>query len=308
MKKAKRSANTIYGAETSNGEAPAPMEIFIKRDFLPQKELRSLTKYIFSHEDEFTPSTVIPDGVPEGASDPTYRKSRVLYELGDYAALVEERLLAILPDVLSAFNREAFPLSHIDKQVTASNDGDFFKVHRDNAPVEPLDIPLRELTYVHYFHSEPKAFSGGQLRIYEVHDGDIQDTENRRSKTIVPRQNTLVFFPSTYDHEVLPVKCPTRKFVNSRFTVNGWFIRDASETPEETPEETSPDMGWLVDAARRLSVARPQPFMKIYLTLEEASEFSGLSYEYLQRLIEEERVTAIDDFGWKIRRADLEQL
>ena len=53
---------------------------------------------------------------------------------------------------------------------------------------------------------------------------------------------------------------------------------------------------------------RPHPIQKVYLTLEEASEFSGLSFEYLERLVAEQKVNAVDDGGWKIRRIDLESL
>jgi len=280
--------------------------VFVKKDLLTKRELRSLTKYVVTHEAEFTPSIVIPDGVPEGASDPSYRKSRVLYELGEFGTLIKDRLIDLLPDVISAFNREAFPLSKIDTQITASNDGDFFKVHQDNSSMEPLDIYLRELSYVYYFHSEPKGFSGGQLRIYDSENGEVEHADKRRARTITPRQNTLVLFPSSYDHEVLPVKCPTAKFRNSRFTVNGWLIREDTASSEAEP----PDMQWLIDAARALTVAQPRPHAmpKLYLTLAEASEFSGLSLKYLERLVQEQRVTAVDDGGWKIRRVDLESL
>lgn len=314
--KKKRQPSPKVAARKSGGTRNKSLEVFIKKDFLTKKELRGLTRYVLVHESEFTPSTVVPDGVPEGANDPSYRKSRVLYELGEYGTLIQDRLLALLPDVLRTFNREAFPLSHIDVQITASNDGDFFKVHQDNSFVEPLEVSLRELSFVHYFNFEPKAFSGGQLRFYESEDGEGQGSAERPTRTITPTQNTLVFFPSTYNHEVLPVKCPTRKFRNSRFTVNGWFIRDAAASNEANPpdyEETTvsvdgnPDMGWLVDAVRALGVPRP-PIPRLYLTLEEASAFSGLSFEYLERLIQEQKLTAIDDGGWKIRRRDLENL
>jgi predicted 2-oxoglutarate/Fe(II)-dependent dioxygenase YbiX len=282
--------------------------VFVKTDFLTKSELRRLTKYVLTHEADFTASTVIPDGVPDPASDPSYRKSRVLYELEEYGTLIKDRLIDLLPEVLSVFRREAFPLAKIDTQITASNDGDFFKVHQDNSSMEPLDIPLRELSYVYYFHSEPKAFKGGQLRIYDSENGAVQNSEKRRARTITPRQNTLVLFPSSYDHEVLPVSCPTAKFAHSRFTVNGWMIREAAESNEAAPPEP-PDMQWLIDAARALTVARPpHPIYKVYLTLEEASEFSGLSFEYLERLVLEQRVKAVDDGGWKIRRIDLETL
>ncbi|MDQ2920552.1 MAG: 2OG-Fe(II) oxygenase [Acidobacteriota bacterium] len=286
------------------------LPVFVKRDFLTKSELRGLTRYVLTHEPDFTDSSVIPDGVPEGANDPSYRKSRVLYELGEYQTLIQDRLTALLPDALKLFHLEPFPISHIDTQITASNDGDFFKVHQDNAPVEPLDISRREISYVHYFNSEPKAFSGGQLRFYDAEDGEVQSSEKKRARTITPSQNTLVLFPSSYNHEVLPVKCRTHKFAHSRFTANGWVIREETPSDEANasyPQE-SPDMGWLIDAAKALAVPRPYAIPKLYLTLEEASEYSGLSYEYLEQLVQKRKLTAIDDGDWKIRRADLENL
>jgi len=104
----------------------------------------------------------------------------------------------------------------------------------------------------------------------------------------------------------LPVRCPSRKFVNSRFTVNGWIIRE--ETPATEPPPSQEDMGWLVEAANALSAAYPRPLPKLYLTLAEASQFSGLSTEYLKRLVKEKLLTAVDDGGLKIRRADIESL
>src|SRR5262245_50224750 len=291
--------------------------VFVKRNFLTKSELRGLTRYVLTHERDFTDSSVIPDGVPEGANDPSYRKSLVLYELGEYAQLIQDRLVALLPDALRVFNRKPFPLSHIDTQITASNDGDFFKVHQDNSCVEPLDIPRREISFVHYFNSEPKAFSGGQLRFYDSEDGLIESSQERRLRTISPSQNTLVLFPSSYSHEVLPVRCPTLKFAHSRFTANGWFIREATSSDEaHAPDnkesvaqsEEPPNMDWLIDAVKALGLPRPYPIPRLYLTLEEASDFSGLSREYLVQLVQEQKLTVVDDGGWKIRRADLERL
>lgn len=283
-----------------------PNNVFVKHDFLPKRELHALRKYVLDHEGDFTPSTVISHEGPDSASDPSYRKSLVLYNLGEYTSVIEDRLLNLLPNVLTAFKREAFPISHLDIQVTASNHGDFFKVHQDNSSEEPIDINRREVSFVYYFHTEPKAFTGGQLKLYNSENGEVQESKKKTAQTITPRQNTLVLFPSSYDHEVLPVRCPSRKFVSSRFTVNGWVIRqEAAAAPAPSQQE---DFGWLVDAVKELNVAYPRPWPKLYLTLEEASQYSGLSSQYLQKLVDEERLTAVDDDGLKIRRADLESL
>jgi hypothetical protein len=315
-KKARKSSQPIRARKFAGGVNKS-LPVFVKRDFLTKSELRGLTRFVLKHEPDFSESSVIPEGVPEGANDPGYRKSRVLYELGEYGPLIQDRLLALLPDALKLFNREPFALSHIDTQITASNDGDFFKVHQDNSMVEPLDIPRREISFVHYFNSEPKAFRGGQLRFYDADAGEYQTSDKARMITITPSQNTVVLFPSSYNHEVLPVRCPTRKFAHSRFTANGWLIREADAADETNApsdestlangEETT-DMSWLIDAAKALGVPRPFPNAKLFLTLAEASEFSGLSFEYLEQLVNEHKLTAIDDDGWKIRRADLEKL
>jgi excisionase family DNA binding protein len=282
-----------------------PNNVFVKQDFLPKRELRGLTKYVLEHENEFTPSTVISHEGPDSSSDPSYRKSLVLYNLGEYTSMIHDRLLNLLPTALAAFKREAFPISHLDIQLTASNDGDFFKVHQDNSSEDPVDIHRREVSFVYYFHTEPKAFTGGQLKLYNSENGEVQQSKKKTAQTITPRQNTLVLFPSCYDHEVLPVRCPSRKFVSSRFTVNGWIIREEAAAPEPRRQE---DMSWLIDAVKELNVAYPRPGAKLYLTLEEAAQYSGLSRNYLQKLVAEERLTAVDDGGLKIRRADLESL
>jgi Rps23 Pro-64 3,4-dihydroxylase Tpa1-like proline 4-hydroxylase len=283
-----------------------PNNVFVKHGFLPKRDLNALTRYVLEHEGDFTPSTVISHEGPDSSSDPSYRKSMVLYNLGEYTSMIQDRLLNLLPRVLTTFERESFPISHFDIQLTASNDGDFFKVHQDNSSEDPVDIHRREVSFVYYFHTEPKAFTGGQLKLYNSQDGEVQQSKKKTAQTITPQQNTLVLFPSSYDHEVLPVRCPSRKFVSSRFTVNGWIIRE-EEAAAPAPRRQE-DMSWLIDAARELNVAYPRPWTKLYLTLEEASQFSGLSTKYLQKLVKEERLTAIDDGGLKIRRADLERL
>jgi excisionase family DNA binding protein len=46
----------------------------------------------------------------------------------------------------------------------------------------------------------------------------------------------------------------------------------------------------------------------LFLTLREAAALSGLTQAYLRRLIDEQKLPAIRDRGWRIRRRDLEQL
>jgi Rps23 Pro-64 3,4-dihydroxylase Tpa1-like proline 4-hydroxylase len=208
-----------------------PVKVVVKRNFLTGQELSGLMEYTLAHETDFTPGSIIPDEQTEGALVPDYRRARVLFEFGEYRTLIEERIRAVLPAVLKALQRDPFPLWYIDSQITASNDGDFYKAHRDNGAPEPVDIPLRQISFVYYFHSEPKAFSAGQLRFLDW-AGTPVENEEETSGTITPRQNTIVFFPSSYEHEVLPVICRSRRFADSRFTANGWLIRTPASSDE----------------------------------------------------------------------------
>jgi Rps23 Pro-64 3,4-dihydroxylase Tpa1-like proline 4-hydroxylase len=113
-----------------------------------------------------------------------------------------------------------FPISHSEVQITASNDGDFFREHCDDG--QEL-IASRRLTFVYFFHREPNQFEGGELRLHDsVHSG-AHAVSAGSYQTIVPRQNQIVFFPCATLHEITPVQCPSGAFADSRFTVNGWL-------------------------------------------------------------------------------------
>jgi 2OG-Fe(II) oxygenase superfamily len=194
----------------------------IFEEFLVPADLSTLTRYIVEHEADFRISEVISPGVKSGMIDHEHRRSRVLSEPGDVVKALVDRVKACLPRVLPKLGRSTFSVTGVEAQITASNDGDFFRWHSDNGQEE---IASREITFVYFFHREPKRFQGGELRIYdsERREGFYFPTENYRA--IVPRQNQIVFFRSSLAHEITPVECRSGEFGDSRFTVNGWFHR-----------------------------------------------------------------------------------
>jgi Rps23 Pro-64 3,4-dihydroxylase Tpa1-like proline 4-hydroxylase len=115
-----------------------------------------------------------------------------------------------------------FEVREIELQLTASNDGEWFKPHRDSGhgPVRS-----RELTFVYYCHREPRAFAGGELLMFGPYDDASDPRAQERCISLSPAQNSIVFFPSHYLHEVRPVSCPSRQFAASRLTYNGWLHR-----------------------------------------------------------------------------------
>jgi SM-20-related protein len=196
------------------------MPVAILDEFLVARELQQLLDYSLTRVSEFRNTEVIGrDG--GGVLDPATRRSRVLYDLGPFQALFAQRLSTVFPYVLMRLGQPAFPVSQIEFQLTATNDGEFFRVHSDN---DAAQVRGRQVTFVYFFHREPLAFHGGQLRIFDTaltEDGRAVATGPYR--LVYPQQNQVVFFLSWCRHEILPVACPSRDFADSRFTVNGWY-------------------------------------------------------------------------------------
>jgi Rps23 Pro-64 3,4-dihydroxylase Tpa1-like proline 4-hydroxylase len=197
-----------------------PANCVVLDELLAPAQLRELIDYTLAHESVFQISEVVSPGVTNGIVDFEHRRSRVLMELGKYGDTIEEKLHAALPNILPKLASRAFPVRQVEMQITASNHGDYFRWHSDNAHDETAS---RQVTFVYFFHREPKQFQGGELRLYDsqrVH-GTYVPMETYR--TIVPQQNQAVIFLSSLAHEITPVQCPSQQFVDSRFTVNGWL-------------------------------------------------------------------------------------
>jgi 2-oxoglutarate-Fe(II)-dependent oxygenase superfamily protein len=209
-----------HRAEAQSARSGAP--VLVLDEFLAPQELERLTKYVEAHESDFVLSEVVAPGATGTAVDFEHRKSRVLFELGEHEAVISGRILSYLPRILSAVGMEPFPIAQVEAQITASNDGDFFRPHEDNG--EP-PLQTRQLTFVYFFNREPRPFRGGELRIYDPRHAGNGGSRGSAYRAIVPKQNQMVCFPSHLLHEISPVECPSGAFRDSRFTLNGWFHR-----------------------------------------------------------------------------------
>jgi len=74
-----------------------------------------------------------------------------------------------------------------------------------------------------------------------------------------------------------------------------------SLVPTTTPVD--PEGFW-----RALSGPQVKVSEKLYLSLDEASSYSGLTKAFLKRAIQEGRLNALMDGGYKIKRSELERL
>jgi SM-20-related protein len=208
------------GVGILDSPAIARAQCVVLDEFLAPQELDELVSYTLQHEAQFQSSEVIsPNGEP-GMIAFDHRRSRVLLDLGKHEAIILDRIRGVLPKVLDQLGIEEFPVTHTEAQITASNDGDFFRAHCDDS--DEL-IASRRITFVYFFHREPRQFEGGELLLHDSQGRGERHPSSRSYQTVVPQQNQIVFFPCSLLHEITPVECPSRAFADSRFTLNGWL-------------------------------------------------------------------------------------
>lgn len=213
-------------SKTSVAAAERPQELsarcVVLDEFLAAQELQELTGFILNHEADFEASEVISPHSEGGVVNYEHRSSRVLMDIGKYQGLMLDRIRTALPQVLGKLRMEEFTIAGVEAQVTASNEGDFFHFHSDNGSER---VASRYLTFVYFFHREPRGFEGGELRIHDARLENGEYVSKGTYQTITPQQNQIVFFPCELLHEITPVKCASRLFGDSRFTLNGWLRR-----------------------------------------------------------------------------------
>jgi Rps23 Pro-64 3,4-dihydroxylase Tpa1-like proline 4-hydroxylase len=153
--------------------------------------------------------------------DTTIRRSQKLMDFGDLAGEIEARLQALMPAMLERLGSPPFVASKFELELVAHNDGAFFARHTDTFKKSEGVGTHRMISGVYYFHAQPKPFTGGTLRLHSLaatgEPGTFVDIE--------PDNNTLVFFPSWFPHEVMPVACTSGRFEDSRFAINCWVHR-----------------------------------------------------------------------------------
>ena len=205
--------------------AAGPLPPFhLYRDFLDAAEREALLAWTLANRERFEPSKL-----GSGALDPDVRRSLSLRDTGPLALVLEARLRALADDMFARTGTSPFPIDYVEQVLIAYGDGAHFAAHTD-MPVGPGRKPLggdrtgrheRLLSAVYYFHSEPKGYSGGALRLHRF--GSSGGGEG--AADVEPVQNGLLVFPAWATHEVRPVSCPSGRFEDHRFAVNCWLCR-----------------------------------------------------------------------------------
>lgn len=95
-------------------------------NFLKPEEYQQALDVAFSKQEEFVNSRTVTNAA-------NYRSSSILYAtlFPNFYYLVKNKILTTLPLVLNKLNYPEFAVSRVEMQMTAHNDGCFYKVHTD---------------------------------------------------------------------------------------------------------------------------------------------------------------------------------
>lgn len=193
-------------------------------DFLNAAELADVQAFTLAQAAAFEGSGVHEEPY-QGASPTGYRirRSRVLegHANAPMAALMMPKLQELMPALWPRLGMKPIPLASLECQVTAHGDGDFFAAHTDNGMPA---IAHRRISYVLYFHREPKAFTGGHLRLYHTAFAEGRSGRGEVAADIEPPRNGLMVFPTHIWHEVTPILCASAALTDQRLTLNGWLF------------------------------------------------------------------------------------
>jgi SM-20-related protein len=214
----------VNTAQSSEANLQNPNYVIVD-DFLSHDEQQNLLDYALENESSFEKGTV-------ATNLENYRNNQVILEWGktSLATHFTNRLLIILPLLMKKLGKQMVALESVECQLTASNDGQFFKNHMDSAA--DANLAPRELTCVYYFNGEPKNFGGGELRLYDTFEQNGQHWSASSFAEIEPRSNRLVVFPSNRFHELRPIRCPSGLFKDSRFAISAWIRKTDQPDPE----------------------------------------------------------------------------
>jgi SM-20-related protein len=197
--------------------APAPYHVI--RNFLGPELVAQLLAHTQANQHAFEPTSI-----GNGRIEPEIRVSLMLREFGSLRDMLADRFRAVRAEAVAALRLSSFELAHLEIELAAHGDGAFYSRHIDTRTSAVDRKTDRVLTGVYYFHTEPKHYSGGALRLHSI----LPPEQGGRFVDIAPEQDMYLLFPSWAPHEVRPVVCPSGAFMNHRFAINCWYRSHSS--------------------------------------------------------------------------------
>jgi SM-20-related protein len=160
-----------------------PSRVFVYDNLFKQDIYERIYQYALDNEARFAGSRTITE-------EKDYRESLVLHDFPEVSSLMTRAIQRLLPDVRRLLNCAQLS-DRLEMQLTAHNDGNYYKTHSDSTATH---LTERELTYVFYFHGNPKNFSGGELKLYDTAMSASSSSAARTHQLIEPRGNRMIFF------------------------------------------------------------------------------------------------------------------
>lgn len=193
------------------------------KNFLGTHLASGALQYAIEMASEFRPTGV--GGILE--ANLAIRRSVRIEDVGEMRAVVEQRVLQVLPDLTLELGLSPFETGQIEIEMVAHADGGFYARHIDTfTGAVRSESGDRVISCVYYFFKQPKSFSGGELRLYPLRTAANPAPE---PIDIAIENDSLVAFSSWMPHEVLPVLNPSPAFEDSRFSINCWVYRVPSK-------------------------------------------------------------------------------
>jgi SM-20-related protein len=209
----------------------------VMENFLSDADLGELRSFAGARSGTMREATVFKPGATERQLDTEIRRSRVDFDLEPVWPMFDDTLGGLLPILRSELGVDRFPLGKIERQMTVHGDGGLFTRHADEG--HPATDGSRVLTFVYYFHADPEAFDGGNLRLFSQREVDGRMEVTDEYIEITPSPNSIVFFPADWHHEVTPLRALGDPETAERWTINGWFCAGDLGRPR-SPTVTSP--------------------------------------------------------------------
>ena len=211
--------DALEGRRTESKRAAAQPAPFLRRQAFIGAPLHDhLLDGLRDRLPTFKPAEVRAGSGHEGDYTTAQRSSFVLYDLGNLAGLFLGPMQILLDEAYTVFQVPPESVSHIELQATCHGDGAYFTAHSD---LDLEQTSQRTLSFVYYLHSVPKAFSGGDLILFDT-NADTKTYSRSAYSRVPPTDNTLVVFPSSTVHEVQLVKLKGAAAADGRLTINGW--------------------------------------------------------------------------------------
>lgn len=182
-------------------------------NYLPDEDLQKLIGFVSTAENSFEEAKVTNNKADA-------RKGIVRYGFEPWKSYFMSRIGATVKPLLGKLALPDFTVGEIECQLSAYFDGGYYGPHIDNGG---STTTARKVSFVYYFNTEPRAFSGGHLRIYDSMYVLGKSIADGMALDLAPVNNSLIFFPSECLHEVTPVVMASMELQKARLTINGWL-------------------------------------------------------------------------------------